>query len=164
MTVTTTNSKGKGKTPDPDVWDLNLERFSRVYICPIQPSPATSSTWTYLAEIGSRAIHTFSSGKKSSVPRQPSRKASPRFRDNYFNATDIRSTTFTYGSSSMFADPTYQHIGIYNIDYTVVPEPGALEICSIIGVLAVWTSRSRKRQNHDADTSMTESPVSNETS
>lgn len=81
-----------------------------------------------------------------------------------FNATDIRSITFTYGSSSMFADPTYQHIGIYNIDYTVVPEPGALEICSIIGVIAVWTSRSRKRQNHDADTSMTESPVSNETS
>src|SRR5262249_32518354 len=111
-----------------------LERFSRVYICPIQ------SLGNHLG------------------------KRRRDFATITFNATDIRSITFTYASSSMFADPTYQHIGIYNIDYTVVPEPGALEICSIIGALTVWTSRSRKRQNHDADTSMTESPVSNETS
>jgi hypothetical protein len=73
-----------------------------------------------------------------------------------FNATDIRSITFTYGSSGMFADPTYQHIGIYNIDYTIVPEPGAVGVCSIVGVLAVWTSRRRKRHGRDAATSMTQ--------
>jgi hypothetical protein len=72
-----------------------------------------------------------------------------------FNATNIRSITFTYGSSALFLDPTYQHIGIYNIDYTIVPEPGALGICSIVGVLAVWTSRRRKRDGHEAATSMT---------
>ena len=55
-----------------------------------------------------------------------------------FNTTDIRSITFTYGSSSMFADPTYQHIGIYNIDYEVVPEPDALGACLIIISLAVF--------------------------
>jgi len=49
-----------------------------------------------------------------------------------FNTANISSVTFTYGSSSMFADPTYQHIGIYNIDYEVVPEPGVLGACLII--------------------------------
>ena len=60
-----------------------------------------------------------------------------------FNTTNIRSITFTYGSSSMFADPTYQHIGIYNIDYAVVPEPGVLGACLIIVGLAVWRSHRR---------------------
>jgi len=55
-----------------------------------------------------------------------------------FNTTDIRSITFTYGSSSMFADPTYQHIGIYNIDYAVVPEPSALGACLILVGVAVF--------------------------
>jgi hypothetical protein len=62
-----------------------------------------------------------------------------------FNATDIRSITFTYGSGSLFADPTYQHIGIYNLDYTIVPEPGALGICLMVAGLATWTSRRRAR-------------------
>jgi hypothetical protein len=57
-----------------------------------------------------------------------------------FNTTDIRSITFTYGSSSMFADPTYQHIGIYNIDYEVVPEPGPLGACLVVVGLAVFRS------------------------
>ena len=57
-----------------------------------------------------------------------------------FNTTDISSITFTYGSSSMYADPTYQHIGIYNIDYEVVPEPGELGACLMIVGLAVWRS------------------------
>ena len=60
-----------------------------------------------------------------------------------FNTTNISSITFTYGSSSMFADPTYQHIGIYNIDYEVVPEPGVLGACLIIVGLAVWRSHRR---------------------
>jgi len=55
-----------------------------------------------------------------------------------FNATDIRSITFTYGASSLFADPTYQHIGIYNIDYSVVPEPGALGVCLAVATAAIW--------------------------
>jgi hypothetical protein len=63
-----------------------------------------------------------------------------------FNTTDISSITFTYGSSSMFADPTYQHIGIYNIDYEVVPEPGVLGACLIIVGLAVWRSHCRSRR------------------
>ena len=62
-----------------------------------------------------------------------------------FNTSNIASITFTYGSSSLFADPTYQHIGIYNIDYTVVPEPGALGGCAAIAILAVWKSRRRQR-------------------
>jgi hypothetical protein len=62
-----------------------------------------------------------------------------------FNATDIRSITFTYGSSSMFPDPTYQHIGIYNIDYEVVPEPGALGACLIVIALAVRKSQRRPK-------------------
>jgi len=40
----------------------------------------------------------------------------------YSSAVGIRSFTFTYGSTTAFLDPTYQHVGIYNIDYSVVPE------------------------------------------
>jgi len=58
-----------------------------------------------------------------------------------FNTTDIRSITFTYGSSTAFADPTYQHIGIYNVDYEVVPEPGALGACLVVVGLAVFRPR-----------------------
>ncbi|HZR77893.1 MAG TPA: hypothetical protein VFA58_01720 [Chthoniobacterales bacterium] len=60
-----------------------------------------------------------------------------------FNATDIASITFTYSSSALFADPTYQHIGIYNIDYSVVPEPGTLGACVAIAMLAVWRAHRR---------------------
>jgi hypothetical protein len=40
-----------------------------------------------------------------------------------FGATAIKSFTFTYGSGSgTVADPTYQHIGLYDISFTPVPE------------------------------------------
>lgn len=39
-----------------------------------------------------------------------------------FGTAAIKSLTFTYGSSSLFANPTYQHIGIHNINFTPVPE------------------------------------------
>lgn len=64
-----------------------------------------------------------------------------------FNATDIRSITFTYGSSAQFADPTYQHIGIYNLDYSVVPEPGALGVCLAVAALAIWAPRGGSRRS-----------------
>jgi len=66
-----------------------------------------------------------------------------------FDASDIASITFTYGGSSLFADPTYQHIGIYNIDYSVVPEPGTLGGCAAIAILAIWKSRRRQRSRAD---------------
>src|SRR6266513_1666953 len=62
-----------------------------------------------------------------------------------FNTTNISSITFTYGSSGLFADPTYQHIGIYDIDYSVVPEPGALGACIAIVSAAVWRSHRRTK-------------------
>jgi hypothetical protein len=34
----------------------------------------------------------------------------------------VRSITFTYGSTTAFADPTYQHIGIHDVTFTPVPE------------------------------------------
>jgi len=58
-----------------------------------------------------------------------------------FNASGIRSITFTYGSGTMFADPTYQHIGIYNITYEVVPESSSLAACAAIALFAIWFSR-----------------------
>ena len=62
-----------------------------------------------------------------------------------FNTTNIRSITFTYGSSTMFADPTYQHIGIYNIEYDTVPEPNSLVGCFAVAGLAIWFSRRRTK-------------------
>jgi hypothetical protein len=62
-----------------------------------------------------------------------------------FNTTDIASITFTYGSSGLFADPTYQHIGIDDIDYSVVPEPGALGACIVVLSFALWRSHHRPK-------------------
>lgn len=39
-----------------------------------------------------------------------------------FGGSYIRSITFSYGSTGAFADPTYQHIGLYDITFTPVPE------------------------------------------
>src|SRR5438132_5621504 len=49
-----------------------------------------------------------------------------------FNSTAIQSVRFTYKSSSAFADPSYQHIGIDNIKYAAVPEPSS-SWCGFIG-------------------------------
>ncbi len=62
-----------------------------------------------------------------------------------FNASGISSITFTYDSGTMFANPTYQHIGIYNLDYSVVPEPSSLGACVTIVSLAIYFSRRRSR-------------------
>jgi hypothetical protein len=61
-----------------------------------------------------------------------------------FNATDIRSITFTYGGGSLFADPTYEHISIDNIDYSVVPEinPASLSVIFCVGLI-IWTTFGR---------------------
>ena len=64
-----------------------------------------------------------------------------------FSTSDIASITFTYGSSSLFADPTYQHIGIYNLDYEVIPEPGTLGVCVAAVCLALCTSRRRAKRS-----------------
>jgi hypothetical protein len=60
-----------------------------------------------------------------------------------FNTDNIASITFTYGSSSMFADPTYQHIGIYNIDYAVIPEPASM-VGACLFVIGLAAARSRR--------------------
>jgi hypothetical protein len=61
-----------------------------------------------------------------------------------FGSVAIQSFTFTYGSGSgTNSDPTLQHIGIYNVEYDVVPEPGVLGACLIIVGLAVWRSHRR---------------------
>ena len=60
-----------------------------------------------------------------------------------FNTANIASITFTYGSSNLFADPTYQHIGIYDITY--LPEPNTLGACILIVSVATWRSRRRTK-------------------
>ena len=64
-----------------------------------------------------------------------------------FNTSNIASITFTYGSSSLFADPTYQHVGIYNIDYAVIPEPGTLGVCVAAVCFALCTSPRRAKRS-----------------
>jgi hypothetical protein len=63
-----------------------------------------------------------------------------------FGANAITSFTFTYGSGSgTAADPTYQHIGIYNLDFTVVPEIhpalSALVVCLLATALTIRQRR-----------------------
>jgi hypothetical protein len=61
---------------------------------------------------------------------------------SFNSAIGIKSFTFTYGSSNAFANPTYQHVGIYNIDYSVVPEtnPTWFSLVSC-GLLVCWNIR-----------------------
>ncbi len=59
-----------------------------------------------------------------------------------FGTNAIKSFTFTWGSGSgTIADPTYQHIGLYNIDFTPVPEMNpawsALASCLVAGGLVL---------------------------
>ena len=67
-----------------------------------------------------------------------------------FNAPDVRSLTFTYASSALFANPTYQHIGIDNLSYSVpVPEPGPIGCCLVgFGMLAarMWYRRAKQKR------------------
>ena len=65
-----------------------------------------------------------------------------------FGSAWIQSFTFTYGSGSgTVADPTYQHIGIYNIDFSTVPEANtalaAMILCAVAISLAT-VQRGRK--------------------
>ena len=63
-----------------------------------------------------------------------------------FLAPNIDSITFTYSSSALFNDPTYQHIGIDNLSYSVVPEPSPLAYwLTGFGILAgrIWYRRAK---------------------
>jgi hypothetical protein len=68
-----------------------------------------------------------------------------------FNALDIRSVTFTYGSGSFVNNPTDQHIGIDNILYAVVPEFDPTWVTLIVcGSLVVGTTVRRRQKNGGA--------------
>jgi hypothetical protein len=70
-----------------------------------------------------------------------------------FNATGIASITFTYTGGALFADPTYQHIGIDNIDYSVVPETNPAPYSFIVCAgLAVWTTLQHRTKKRRAET------------
>lgn len=66
-----------------------------------------------------------------------------------FNTTNIRSVTFTYGGSSLFSNPTYQHIALDNISYSVVPEMNPAWLSFIIcGSLVVGSMIHRRSKHH----------------
>jgi len=57
-----------------------------------------------------------------------------------FGSNAIKSFTFTYGSGPLFADPTFQHVGIHDLSFTPVPEINpaisAIISCLVVGGLA----------------------------
>jgi hypothetical protein len=64
-----------------------------------------------------------------------------------FGGAAIKSFTFTYGSgSNPGADPTYQHVGIYDISFTPVPEinPGWSAVGSCLLAFALILRHSAK--------------------
>jgi hypothetical protein len=66
-----------------------------------------------------------------------------------FGATPIQSFTFTYGSGSATqADPTTQKIGIFNLDYMVVPVPeiNPAVMSSVFCLLAIGFHYVRTRR------------------
>lgn len=66
-----------------------------------------------------------------------------------FGTNAIRSLTFTYGSSTMFANPTYQHIGIHDLSFTPIPEanPAVMSVLSCMAAAAlILRHRARARR------------------
>lgn len=63
-----------------------------------------------------------------------------------FGTSAIRSFTFTYGGSGAFADPTYQHIGIHDINFTPVPEMDPAIAASLSCFLALGLTRLAQRR------------------
>jgi hypothetical protein len=63
-----------------------------------------------------------------------------------FNANNISSISFTYSSSAMFANPTYQHIALDNISFTPTPEVNAGWISMAFCGLIAATSLRRKQK------------------
>jgi hypothetical protein len=66
-----------------------------------------------------------------------------------FGSNLLQSLSFTFGSTNAFADPAYQHFGIYNITYTPVPEvgPGTFSVVSCLAAAALIAShRGRQRR------------------
>ena len=60
------------------------------------------------------------------------------------NESFIRSITFSYGASTAFNNPTYQHIGIHDINFTPVPEVNpALAAGGVCAVALVVAMRRR---------------------
>ncbi len=66
-----------------------------------------------------------------------------------FDDTAIKSFTFTYGSSSAFANPTYQHVGFWDFNYSPVPEinPAWSAILSCLGASGLVLRRRAKLRN-----------------
>jgi hypothetical protein len=64
-----------------------------------------------------------------------------------FGDNAISGFVFNYGSGSgTQADPTYQHIGISNIDFTVVPEFNPAIASSLLCLLALGLLHAKNRQ------------------
>jgi hypothetical protein len=66
-----------------------------------------------------------------------------------FGTNAIQSFTFTYGSGPLFADPTFQHVGLYDLSFTPVPEidPALLSIVSCLtaaGLVLHHRAKARK--------------------
>jgi hypothetical protein len=68
-----------------------------------------------------------------------------------FIGNNIRSISFTYAPGASFNDPTYQHIGLFDISYTPVPEINPAFTAALSCVAAAFLIRRhrtnvRKRQ------------------
>jgi hypothetical protein len=63
-----------------------------------------------------------------------------------FSTTDIRSITFTYGSSNLFANPTYQHIALDNISF--VPEARTWYVGLFAYAVVAVSTALRWRKQH----------------
>ncbi len=63
-----------------------------------------------------------------------------------FGNVGLSSFTFTYGNSSAFANPTYQHIGFYDFSYSPVPELNPAMVTAAICVSAIGLTHWRRRR------------------
>lgn len=60
----------------------------------------------------------------------------------------VRSITFSYGAGGLFADPTYQHIGIYDVSFTPVPETNPAWFGTLSCIAAAFLIRRHNARFH----------------
>ncbi|MEY2564283.1 MAG: hypothetical protein QOH88_2476 [Verrucomicrobiota bacterium] len=66
-----------------------------------------------------------------------------------FGSTAITQFEFTYGGGSTFANPTFQHVGLYNFSFTPVPEinpawTAMLSCCAVAALILRHSAKFRK--------------------
>lgn len=135
------------------LFDVDFSGTAQDLISVIQGTSAVDGT-TVMPTITGSAANTVTTGANPTVvgssPASDTGATSNRGNVTIdFGGTAISSFTFTYGATTAFSNPGYQHIGLYNINFTPIPEmnPAIISIFSCLAATGlVLRHRARFRK------------------